>query len=481
MKAYLLARVSTEEQKEALPAQTVRLIDYANKNAYDYELFEIQESAYKGERQQFQQVVDKIAEEKEKCLVVFDKIDRLTRDPYSPVYMRLIELYRSGRIDLHFPSDNLFLDQNSPAVEKMRLGLGVSLAEYYSASSSDNVKRRIDQMLKSGLWIAKAPFGYKNIRKDGKGWIELDPMNAEIVRYTFETYATGTSSLLAIKKDWFEKFGRKVTKGQLTLILNNPFYYGEMRVKGVLYPHCYETIISKELFDKVQAVFNGYNIKPSRWGGLPYAYRGLIYCSECGCKITFETKKGKYIYGHCTQYKYKHGAKYVSENEFTEQFERIIADVKIPDEVLKQAKEVIEQNITNSTQRIVQQRQALEAGIHQYKTRLSKMYDEHLDGSISSELYQQKYTEYSEAKQKLEKTLQNIELLDNKRLDNYSYLLELANKIPELFLKATFEEKRKLIKLLLSNLSLNKDLLGWEYKKPFDLMASCNKNANWCA
>jgi DNA invertase Pin-like site-specific DNA recombinase len=59
MKAYLLARVSTDDQKDALPAQTIKLKDYAIKKAYDYELFEIQESAYKGDRQVFRAIVDK--------------------------------------------------------------------------------------------------------------------------------------------------------------------------------------------------------------------------------------------------------------------------------------------------------------------------------------------------------------------------------------------------------------------------------------
>ena len=65
------------------------------------------------------------------------------------------------------------------------------------------------------------------------------------------------------------------------------------------------------------------------------------------------------------------------------------------------------------------------------------------------------------------------------QLDDYSYLLELANKAPELFKKATFEEKRKLIKKVLSNLLLDADLLRWKYKKPFNLMAFCNVQYSW--
>lgn len=41
MKAILIARVSTDDQAEALPAQIYKLQDYALKNELDYELFEI--------------------------------------------------------------------------------------------------------------------------------------------------------------------------------------------------------------------------------------------------------------------------------------------------------------------------------------------------------------------------------------------------------------------------------------------------------
>lgn len=38
---------------------------------------------------------------------------------------------------------------------------------------------------------------------------------------------------------------------------------------------------------RAEAVRNGYKVKKHRWGGLPYSYRGLISCAECGCRITF--------------------------------------------------------------------------------------------------------------------------------------------------------------------------------------------------
>ncbi len=113
MKAYLLARVSTDDQKDALPAQVYRLTEYAKRRGYDYELSELRESAYKGNRSAFSLVVDRIKAVAEPAVVVFDKIDRYTRDSSSDEVRALQSLYRAGKIELHFPSDNLFIHKDS--------------------------------------------------------------------------------------------------------------------------------------------------------------------------------------------------------------------------------------------------------------------------------------------------------------------------------------------------------------------------------
>ena len=64
----------------------------------------------------------------------------------------------------------------------------------------------------------------------------------------------------------------KVGSNQMDHVLKNPFYYGDMKVKDKLYPHKYDTIISRELFVQVEAIKNGYKISQHRWGGLPYAF-----------------------------------------------------------------------------------------------------------------------------------------------------------------------------------------------------------------
>jgi site-specific DNA recombinase len=480
MKAFLIARVSTADQIEALPGQVYRLTDYAKSKGYDYELFEFNESAYKGDRQKFRAIIEKIQSSKEPIIVVFDKVDRFTRDSSDEETRILKKLYLSGKIEIHFPSENLYLNENSPSTDKMRLGLNTVFAEYYSDAISDNVKRRNDQLWRDGIWTSAAPFGYKNITRDDKTkWIELNPLQAEAVKIAFELYVSGNHSLKTIRTKSIENFGLTLSGAQWHKILRNPFYCGTMRIKGKLLPHNYETIISPQLFEQVKVVFEGYDKKPRRWAGLPYPYRGLINCSECGCRVTFEKKKNKYTYGHCTQYKGKHGAQYISQDSITEQLRQVFYKIQLPEEGYVEVSNALTEDSETNRIAIQKKLSAVNAQVNRYKEMIERNYEAYLEGAIDKEKYLQKNQELITAKHNLENSRENIELMSKDNFEDVSYLLNISREAPEIFENAENEDKRELINLVLSNLRLSEKELRWELKKPFDTMAFCNETRNW--
>lgn len=79
MKAILIARVSTEEQKEAensLPAQVARLQRYCDNKGFEIpQSCSFDESAYKSQRDSFDRIINFILEQKKKIAVCFD-LDR---------------------------------------------------------------------------------------------------------------------------------------------------------------------------------------------------------------------------------------------------------------------------------------------------------------------------------------------------------------------------------------------------------------------
>lgn len=203
MKLILIARVSDVEQRKALPAQKLRLKQYAQGRDPQAEYYEFDESAHKDTRKKFSKLVEHIRSQRESLEVVFDKIDRFTRDSSQDEVKQINLLVKQGRITLSFPSDNLFINKNSPAADLFRLGIGVALAKYYSDSIRDNVQRRFQQLLADKTWVGRAPVGYVNVHrgtitkpiKD----IEVDPARAPFVVRVYEKRSTGMS-LRAITK-----------------------------------------------------------------------------------------------------------------------------------------------------------------------------------------------------------------------------------------------------------------------------------------
>ena len=479
MKAILIARVSTDDQADALPAQVYKLTDYALKNDFDFELVKIQESAYSGDRIEFNKVLSSLSHYSELVVLVFDKVDRYSRDPSSPEVRTLNALCKQGKIELHFPSDNLVITKDASASQWLMLSLNTSFSQYYSNSISDNVRRRNDQLRRDGIWTGKAPKGYINTVKDGKKWIDISPIEAQAVKEAFEMYASGMTTLKLIRDFWYAKYNIVSTVSHVDVILKNPFYYGVMRVKGNLYEHHYDRIVAKEIFQECERVRNGYKSKPNSVGGLPFPYRGVIRCADCGCLVTFELKKGKYKYGHCSQFKGKHGAEYVREEELTSQFEKILKKIVVPDDVMKQILDLIneDKHILNATRDA--KISTIRAEIARYNTRIDKLYDDHVDGKIDDTLYGRKKSEYESKLATLSDQQSIFELSGDGRYETVSHLLDVAKNAHKIFSEADYLGKRKILKKVLSNSQLSGKSLLLELKKPYNLMAFCSENSSW--
>jgi DNA invertase Pin-like site-specific DNA recombinase len=106
MKAIIVARVSTDEQKENSPdAQLFRMETYCkNKQFTDIIKFSFVESAYKTKRDEFDKIIETINSQKEKIAVCFDKVDRLSRNIFDKRVALLYEKAINNEIELHFVS-----------------------------------------------------------------------------------------------------------------------------------------------------------------------------------------------------------------------------------------------------------------------------------------------------------------------------------------------------------------------------------------
>lgn len=484
MKAILIARVSTEEQKEmgnSLPAQVIRLEKYCrNRNLTILKTFSFDESAYTDQRAEFDQILDFINQQKEKIAVCCDKVDRLSRNMFDKRISILYEKALRDDIELHFISDNQVINSNISATEKFQFGISLGLAKYYSDAISDNVRRAMEQKLRKGEWISKAPYGYKNLRNGNETDVIVDDYKAVVVRKVFELYGTGNYSMESLCRTLNADYGIRWSKGFLESVLRNPFYYGMMLCNGQLYPHRYPTVITQAAFDAVQKVKDSYQKRRVKMVGLPFLYRGLISCADCGLAVTPERHKGLAYY-HCTQYNGKHGAKWLREEEITKQIGRIFKKLHVPEDILKQIIQTLSDLHQNKVEFHNAQYNELTKEQKTITTMLDNLYLDKLKGRITESEYDKFYQSLRD--QVSEITIK-LELLQDAE-DNYyitsKYLLDLSSRAYDLFMSSEVEEKGQLVRLVLSNLQLKGENIVYEAHQPFDLLLKCSDRQLWCA
>lgn len=487
MKAIILARVSTEEQitdGHSIPAQLERAREYVRRNGFEIQSeHSFDESSLKDYRTKFELVIEEIRQSKETISLIVETIDRLQRSFKESV---LLETFRKeGKIRIHFLRENLIIHKDSNSSELIRWDFGVVMARNFVLQIGDNVKRSIEEKIKKGEYAGHAPFGYVNTRDaDDKSNIEPHPLKSKIVQEIYNWYATGSYSMDIIRQKTFDLWNVKLHKSKIDNILKNPFYYGEMRFSGIIAPHRYQTLISKELFDRVQSVKESYNKKPSRkQGKLSILYRGILRCQDCGCTITAEKKRKKsgreYIYYQCTEYHGKHGAKRLREEEITRQFNKYFKQIQIPDDVV----ESVQKDLKNSHQGKKEYQSTMRSHFQQeydkLEKRIEQMYDDKLDGCITEDEYHKRIQRYRIEQRSFKQKLDNLHTADEDYYTTANYLLNLSKRIPQIFASSKPEIKRRLIDLTLSNPTLNDATICATIRKPFNRWAKGQSCSIW--
>ncbi len=488
MKAIIIARVSTEEQREAgnsLPAQTARLEKYCQIKSFEViEKFSFDESAYKDNRDEFDRILAFIQDQKEVIAVCFDKVDRLSRNVFDKRVSLLYEEALKDKIELHFTSEGQVINSQISAVEKFQFGMSLGLAKYYSDAISDNVKRATEQKLRKGEWPQHAPLGYKNITKDDeKKDIIVDEYWSKIIQKAYELYGTSAYSMELVRKKLKEDYGVNWSKGLLDKILKCHFYYGVMVWKGKMYPHRYPPLITQTLFDRVQQIKAGFHKKKFKYAGLPFIYRGLLRCSHCGLAVTPERKikaNGRtYHYYHCTQYNGKHGAEWLTEEDITQQLGQVFKGLQVPEDILEDILGTLNEVHKNKSDFRETQLSQLTKEKDTTAKMIENLYVDKLKGRITDDQYDKFYQSFRDQISEIDAKLALLQDAEDNYYITAKYLLELANRAYDLFISSEVEERRQIIKLVLQNLTIEGKKVRYNAIKPFDTILNCSERQRW--
>ncbi len=236
--------------------------------------------------------------------------------------------------------------------EKFLLMILCSQAKLENDNKSLNVKRGMRARVEMGLWPGCAPTGYLNEKRtDKKCQVMVDPVRAPIVKQIFHKFGEDGWSGLKIYR-WLKdgvkfttKNGKRFILSNVYLLLRNPFYTGVYeypKASGNWYTGKHDPIISKELYQKVQAKL-GEN-KEHKTYTKEFAFTKLITCGLCGSGISadekFEPLKdgtvNRYVYYGCGKKKdLDCKAGYVREEVLIEELLKIIDQVSLDELGLK--------------------------------------------------------------------------------------------------------------------------------------------------
>lgn len=502
MKAVIFARVSTQEQEQdghSIDAQIAKLRDYCKKNSLIViKEYEVVESSTKGERPEFNQCLDFIRNQKEKIALICDKVDRLQRSILD--IPKLEELRVKEKVVIHF-LDIGKLDNDSNSQQKAFYRMSVVMANSYTDAISDNVKRSILHKLNNGECIKKAPLGYLNIKDEqGKSKIIVDKSRANLIIKLFEMYSLGNNSLGDLEKfakqnnltnNFFKGESKTITKNVIRNILSEPFYYGEMFIKKYnrFYKHKYESLISRDLFDRCQEITqerakinNRHQAIQTAKEGKDFIFKSLITCATTGRIISSDrkenrTNKNTYLISRNPEDPSKRV--YIKEQDVLKEISNVFKSMQIPREMLEE----ITNHLKNSHEAEKEYHTHKIKELHKQKencnTKLNKLVDMTLNNLISEEIYQSKKEEITK---ELNSVKTEIEIHDLANDDFKNLLITafyLASKSYDLFICSKTEEKRQLINFVFSNILLRGEKLEYTLRKPFDLMVNLNTCSDW--
>ena len=345
IKAVIYARYSSHAQNEqSIEGQLRDNHEYAQREGITVigEYIDRALSGTKDARPEFQRMVDD-AQKKQFSLVIVWKLDRFARNRYdSAIYKAKLKKYGVKVVSV---KENITDSPEGIILE----GLLESMAEYYSANLSQNIRRGQRESVKKGTFLGgQVPYGY--VVSDKK--LVADDKTAETVRFVFDQYASGVPKMKIIaeldRRGIRTATGAPFTVNSFRRIFTNTAYIGQFTYAGEIVPGLSQRIVDDEVFYKVQD-----RIKlNARSGGankakVEYLLQGKIFCGLCGSNMVGESGRsassGVYNYYSCAARKKRHTCKKKNERkDFIETYvvEQTLKYVLAPQRARKVAKSV---------------------------------------------------------------------------------------------------------------------------------------------
>jgi site-specific DNA recombinase len=192
-------------------------------------------------------------------VVVVYKVDRLTRSLTD--FAKLIERFDAHGVSVVAVTQPF---NTTTSIGRLTLNVLLSFAQFEREITGERIRDKIAASKQKGMWMGGVvPLGYDL----GERVLIVNDGDAHTVRLIFDRYRElGAVRLLQdsldrdairtkrrISRNGNVTGGKPFSRGALYAILRNRLYLGEITHQGKSYPGQHEAIVSRELFDAVQA------------------------------------------------------------------------------------------------------------------------------------------------------------------------------------------------------------------------------------
>jgi len=476
-KALIYARVSSKDQEQegfSIPSQIKTLKEYALRNNFQIvqEFIDV-ETAKRTGRNNFNAMIALAKKHKNIKAILCEKTDRLTRNFRDTATIDdLINDYDKKVI---LVKENTILEKNSKSTEKLMFGFKALISKNYIDNLSEESRKGMLEKAEQGHYPSLAPIGYKNVAvKDNNKNIKVlkvDQQKASIIKQLFEKYAKRNCSLsflvqFAYDQGLRNRNGGKVPKSAIHKMLNSTIYYGEFKWAGKTIQGKHEPIISRSLFNDVQDAFASHN-RPKQTKR-QFLFSGLMKCSLCGCAITPEFKKKKYVYYHCTNYHKKHTTvPFIPEHKLPDMFGELIKKVTLTDDVYQWLTLLWKEKSKDKIKTLEEQVKILNTDKNIIDNQLNRLYDLFIDGKIPEVIFNSKKEKLERNFTDIKSRIENIKPISTQIYQDGANTIELCKNLYSEYVTSNLDKKVKIIKTVLQNSSLNDVTLCATYRKPF--------------
>lgn len=463
MRCGIYVRVSTDDQRDngySIDSQLRMIKEYCEKN--DYNIVDVYNDAgHSGKdlmRPEMQRLLADIKSKKIDKLIAI-KVDRLTRNNYDGFWLLNYCEEHDVKIELILEPYDI-----STANGEMIFGMNLVFGQRERKEIGARTKRAMEEMALEKIHPSKAPYGY--IRNKETGHLEVEPIEAQVVKDIFELCKQGNSTrnIATIMKDnnAYLKQG-KWASDRIYKILTNAIYigifeYGKYKRKpqDILRVENYcEPIIDEITWNVTRNVL--VKNRHSNYGEYIHLFSGLVKCPICrnimSSSESFKYPNGKlkvYYHLRCKNHNCKGFGLHYNTEKIENKLKRILEELTIF--MLSMDNEIITCNSTKSNDV-----KEIEKAIEKLKLQEKRLVDLYLSSNLDVETINHKNNVIKKEIDKLGKKKISLDP-DN---SSQEYTVELIKKLD------CVEENETLIFTSIKNIGFTflYDLLSREVKR----------------